>query len=81
VYFCTGNHDWSSVNMKLFRRPIICGRGSWIGAKSVVCPGVTIGSGAIVAVGAVVTKDVPEMEIHSGNPAKFVRRRHLKSRS
>lgn len=79
AYLCTGNHDWSSVNMRLFRRPIICRRGSWVGAKSVICPGVEIGAGAIVTAGSVVLKSVPAMEIHSGNPARFVRFRRLRS--
>src|SRR6266853_1594250 len=80
AYLCTGNHDWSSVNMRLFRRPITCRRGSWIGAKAILCPGVVIGAGAIVTMGSVVTKDVPEMEIHAGNPAQFVKYRQLKAR-
>jgi putative colanic acid biosynthesis acetyltransferase WcaF len=79
VYLCTGNHDWSAPNMKLFRRPILCERGSWVGAKSIVCPGVTVGPGAIAAAGSVITKDIPAMEVHAGNPAQFVRRRGLKS--
>jgi putative colanic acid biosynthesis acetyltransferase WcaF len=79
VYLCTGNHDWSSPNMRLFRRPIVCERGSWIGAKAILCPGVTIGAGAIVTAGTVVTKDVPPMEIHAGNPAQFTKKRILNS--
>lgn len=77
VYLCTGNHDWSSPNMKLFRRQITCERGSWVGAKSVICPGVTVGEGAVVGAGSVVSKDVPPFQIHAGNPARFVRRRVL----
>jgi putative colanic acid biosynthesis acetyltransferase WcaF len=77
AYLCTGNHDWSSVNMRLFRRPITCRQGSWIGAKAIVCPGVVIGAGAIVTAGSVVTKNVPEMEVHTGNPAQFVKCRKL----
>jgi putative colanic acid biosynthesis acetyltransferase WcaF len=80
AYLCTGNHDWSSLNMKLFRRPITCRRGSWVGARAVVCPGVELGAGAIVTAGSVVMKSVPEMEIHAGNPAQFVRYRHLQPR-
>jgi putative colanic acid biosynthesis acetyltransferase WcaF len=79
VYLCTGNHDWSAPNMKLFRQPIRCEQGSWVGAKSIICPGVTVGPGAIAAAGSVITKDIPGMEVHAGNPAKFVRRRGLKS--
>lgn len=77
AYFCTGNHDWSVPNMRLFRRPITCGRGAWVGAKAVLGPGVTIGAGAIVTAGSVVMKNVPEMEVHSGNPAQFTRLRKL----
>ena len=78
VYFCTGNHDWSSTNMRLFSKGITCGRGSWVGAKSVLCPGVTLGEGAIVAIGSIVTKDVPPFEIHAGNPAHFIHTRVLR---
>jgi putative colanic acid biosynthesis acetyltransferase WcaF len=78
VYLCTGNHDWASVNMRLFRRPITCHRGCWIGAKVTLCPGVIVGSGAIVTVGSVVTKNVPAMEIHSGVPAQYVKRRNIR---
>jgi putative colanic acid biosynthesis acetyltransferase WcaF len=78
AYLCTGNHDWSAPDMRLFRKPIRFERGSWVGARSVVCPGVTLGAGAIAAAGSVVTKDVPAMEVHAGNPAGFVRRRELR---
>jgi putative colanic acid biosynthesis acetyltransferase WcaF len=80
AYLCTGNHDWSSVNMRLFRRPITCRRGSWIGAKAILSPGVEIGAGAIVTTGSVVTKNIPDMEIHAGNPAQLVRYRQLRAR-
>lgn len=79
-YLCTGNHDWSSVNMRLVRRPITCKRGAWIGAKAVLGPGVVVGAGAIVVLGSVVNKSVPDMEIHAGNPARFVRHRQLRAK-
>jgi len=44
----------------------------WIGARAVIMPGVRIGEGAIVAMGAVVSQDVPPLAIVSGNPAKVV---------
>jgi putative colanic acid biosynthesis acetyltransferase WcaF len=81
TYLCTGNHNWSSTNMRLYRRPITCRRGSWVGAKSVLCPGVIVGAGAIVSAGSVVTKNIPEMEVHGGNPAQFVRYRKLRNDS
>jgi len=78
AYLCTGNHDWSAPNMKLFRRPITLEDGSWVGARATVCPGVTLGEGAIAAAGSVVNKDIPPYQIHAGNPAVFVRRRELR---
>jgi putative colanic acid biosynthesis acetyltransferase WcaF len=75
AYLCTGNHDWKTSNMKLFRRPITLEDGSWIGAKAIVCPGVVVGREAIVTVGSVVTRDVPGHQIWAGNPARFLRHR------
>ncbi len=75
AYLCTGNHDWKTHNMKLFRRPITIEDGSWIGARAVICPGVVIGCEAIVTVGSVVTRDIPDHQIWTGNPARFARDR------
>ena len=79
VYLCTGNHDWSQRNMRLFKKPIHLETGSWVGARGVVCPGVTIAEGAILTAGSVATKDIPRFEIHTGNPATFARIRVLKA--
>jgi len=47
----------------------------WIGAGSIVLPGITIGTGAVIAAGSVVTKNVEEYAIVAGNPAKFIKYR------
>lgn len=47
----------------------------WIGHGAIVMPGVTIGTGAIIAAGSVVTKDVAPYAIYGGNPARFIRHR------
>jgi len=75
AYLCTGNHDWKSPNMKLFRRPIELRDGSWVGARATLCPGTTLDIGAIVAVGSVVGGEVPAYEIWAGNPARYLRDR------
>ena len=49
----------------------------WIGARAIILPGVTIGEGAVVAAGAVVTKDVGPWAVVGGNPAKVIKMREL----
>ena len=53
--------------------PVTIGNGSWLGARSVVLPGVDIGSGVIVAAGSVVTKSVPANSLVGGVPARLIR--------
>lgn len=54
-------------------KPVIIGSNVWIGSRSRINKGVTIGDNAIVAAHAVVTKDVPENSIAAGNPARIVK--------
>lgn len=63
------NKDWSNVNS----RPIRICSNAWIGMNCIIMKGVTIGQGAIVGAGSVVTKDVLPWTIVAGNPAKFIR--------
>jgi acetyltransferase-like isoleucine patch superfamily enzyme len=55
--------------------PVTIGDYAWIGHRAIVMPGVTIGRGAVVAAGAVVTRDVPPMAIVGGVPAKIIGQR------
>jgi maltose O-acetyltransferase len=54
-------------------KPIKIGSGSWIGGSAVICPGVTVGEGAVVAAGSVITQDVPRNAVMGGNPARVLR--------
>lgn len=56
--------------------PIKIGNNCWLGANSVICPGVTIGDNVVVAAGSVVNKDIPSNVLVAGNPAKI--RKQLK---
>lgn len=55
--------------------PVVIGSDVWIGAHSLVLPGVTIGEGAVVAGGSVVSRDVPPFAIVAGVPARVLRHR------
>jgi acetyltransferase-like isoleucine patch superfamily enzyme len=56
-------------------KPVAIGNNVWIGARSIILAGVTIGEGAVIAAGAVVTKDVPPYTIVGGVPAKVMKQR------
>ncbi|UJB67903.1 acyltransferase [Acaryochloris sp. 'Moss Beach'] len=64
-----GKKDWSNV---VCETVTICDR-AWIGFNASILKGVTVGEGAIIAAGAVVTRDVPPWTIVGGNPAKVIR--------
>lgn len=61
------------LRMDLDERPVVIHDDVWLGCMSVVLRGVTIGEGAIVGAGSVVTKDVPAWTVVGGNPAKVIR--------
>jgi len=60
-------------SISLGEQPVLIEDDAWIGAGAFVLRGVTVGTGAIVAAGAVVTKDIPAYSLAAGNPAKIVR--------
>lgn len=58
-------------------RPVSVGRGAWIGAGASIMPGVTVGDDAVIAGGAVVTKDVPTHAEVAGVPARAIREKDV----
>ncbi|WP_263971691.1 putative colanic acid biosynthesis acetyltransferase [Leptolyngbya ohadii] len=77
VYLCTGNHDWSHPHFELKIAPIHIEEGSWIAAKAVIGPGVTIGKGAVLVLGGVTGRALEPMTIYAGNPAQPIKARKL----
>jgi putative colanic acid biosynthesis acetyltransferase WcaF len=75
VYLCTGNHDWNHPNFRLIPGEIHIQEGSWIAAKAVIGPGVTVGKGAVLTLGGVAAKSLAAMTIYAGNPAQPIKQR------
>ena len=74
VVFATLNHGICPNDRKnTYPAPITLGKNVWIGSNATILQGVTIGDNAIVAAGAVVTKDVPANTIVGGIPAKHIK--------
>ena len=69
----SNNHDFYD-HAVLTCKPVHLKHNCWIGAGATILPGVTIGENAVVAAGAVVTKDVEDNTIVGGNPAKIIKR-------
>jgi putative colanic acid biosynthesis acetyltransferase WcaF len=69
VYLCTGNHDWSDLDFKLTAGSIYLESQSWIAARAVVGPNVTVGQGAVLCLGSVAGHSLEPMTIYAGNPA------------
>lgn len=79
----TLTHDPQNPDFVCLEKPVVIGDHAWIGARAIICPGVTVGEGAVIGAGAVVTRDVPPYTIAAGNPARVIgeRSRDLRYRS
>ena len=64
-----GNHNYRLPTFDLMVKPIIVEDGAWVGAKSVVCPGVTVGRDSILTVGSMATSNLEAGKIYQGTPA------------
>jgi maltose O-acetyltransferase len=76
VMLLTVDHEIGSAEERcaeVIASPIEIGDGAWLSSRCLILPGVTVGAGAIVAAGAVVTRDVPENTLVAGVPARVVR--------
>ncbi|GGP08548.1 sugar O-acetyltransferase [Oceanobacillus neutriphilus] len=77
VQIYTATHPIDSMERnsgKEFAKPITFGNNVWIGGSAVINPGVTVGDNAVIASGAVVTKDVPDNVVVGGNPASVIKK-------
>ncbi|MDD2720289.1 MAG: acyltransferase [Gallionella sp.] len=84
VMICGVNHGYAALDVPMRHQPaeaspIVIGDDVWIGMGAIILPGVTLGKGAIIAAGAVVTADVAPGAVVSGVPARLAKHRDKKS--
>jgi acetyltransferase-like isoleucine patch superfamily enzyme len=82
VYIYTNNHNYDDANFIPFDdkndfRPVMIHNHVWIGGNVVIVPGITVGEGAVIGAGSVVTKDVPRCAVVGGNPARVIKYRNI----
>ena len=70
-----GNHNYKTTDFALIVERIVIKEGTWIGAKSIVCAGVTCGSHSVLTVGSVASSSMEAYGIYQGNPAIKIRQR------
>ncbi len=73
VRIATINHDFNERHTKYTYGKVTIGKNAWIGMNVTICPGVKIGKYAVIAAGAVVTKDIPDYAVAGGVPAKVIK--------
>jgi acetyltransferase-like isoleucine patch superfamily enzyme len=81
VVIYSANHNYEGKTIpyddSYIEGEVVVGSSSWIGMNVCILPGVTIGRGAIIGMGSIVTKSVPDGAIAAGNPAKVIKYRNM----
>ena len=75
AYLFTGNHNYKMINFDLIINKIVLEDGVWIGANSIVTPGVICKTHSVLAAGSIATKSTEAYGIYQGSPAIFIRKR------
>jgi acetyltransferase-like isoleucine patch superfamily enzyme len=75
VHIWTGQHDWASAEFRYVKAPVTIGDRVWLSDRTTILPGVTIGEAAVLAAGAVASKDVGAFDLAGGVPAKRIGKR------
>jgi putative colanic acid biosynthesis acetyltransferase WcaF len=77
AYLCTGTHDFNNPAFQLITKKITIGENTFIGARAMILPGISVHKNAVVGAQSVVSKDVAPNQIVAGNPAMEVGRRTI----
>lgn len=79
AYIFTGNHDYKKATFDLVIKPVSIEDGVWIGAKAIVCLGITLRTHSVITAGSVVAKNTEPYTIYQGNPARSIRHRKIEA--
>jgi putative colanic acid biosynthesis acetyltransferase WcaF len=75
AYLCGSTHDLDDPAFPMINAPIRLGAYAWVAARAVVCPGVTVGEGAVLGLGSIATRDLDPWTVYAGVPARKLRLR------
>jgi maltose O-acetyltransferase len=73
IYTATHPMNAGLRRQQEFAKPVEIGSDVWVGGGAIICPGVTVGSKAVIGAGSVVTRDIPEGVFAAGNPCRVIR--------
>ena len=80
VHIYINNHKYDDLSKPIYDQgyypddPVCLKNGCWIGANSIILPGITVGRNSVVGAGSIVTKDIPDYTLVAGNPAKVIKK-------
>ncbi len=80
VHIYVENHEFNDTSLLISEqghspaKQVLIKKGSWIGANSIILPGVTIGKNSVIGAGSIVTKSIDDNVVAAGNPARIIRK-------
>jgi putative colanic acid biosynthesis acetyltransferase WcaF len=77
AFLCTASHDIDNAAFPMIGAPIIVGEHAWVCARASILPGVTLGTGAVLALASVATKNLGPHSLHAGSPARRLKERRI----
>ncbi|MEK6749679.1 MAG: hypothetical protein AABY83_10795 [Pseudomonadota bacterium] len=80
AYLCGATHDYNDAAFPMYWAPIHVGAYAWICARATVQWGTVVGTGAVLALGAIATKDLDPWSVYAGIPARKIKQRNHNGR-